>query len=783
MSTDTSSDRVYASFLSEAPELLQQIERDLLSLREECSLNKVHNLMRATHTLKGAAASVGLETLKQVAHSLESVFKALYNPAVAIDAQIEALLFQSYECLRLPVAAVLTRATWNESEVLDRAAAVFDRLHEKLGSSGEGVPLPMAAELGVDITHSIFEQDVSDRLTVLADAIDRAEPVQVAEILQQQAAVFLGLAEALELPSFGAIAQTALASLNAFPDRAVTIAQLALSDWQQVRSAVLAGSEGKRDGGVGGENNCQPPLYGVAPAFTLNQQPATSQNSLVHSAPIVKVDWQQLERLKDLNTNLVAYQNQQAAIDRQTQATLQKLQQQLQQHQQTLDRLWTWSQKLMAQPDRQQTFSVSKTEIVARNFVTRLFQSLWAETMQLRVATGEVATFHRERSQISAQVQQLVTQMHSDLTRASTSSLGEVFLRLQRVLEQLASVHCKPIELELSGTEILVDSAIVDRLYEILLHLARNAFDHGIESPAIRHQLGKPQTGQIRLEARQQGQWTIIDVSDDGRGLDWEKIIERAQAMNLLAWEQVTSLSPAELSNVLFIPGFSTATQVSDLSGRGVGLDVVRAHLELLQGEIALRSEPDRGTTFTLRLPRHFNCFSSEDSANSALLKAVCASAIATEPVQWQLKTSPLFVWLTKIAVFMLPYANIAECVVPQLGQVEQIQQQRFLNWRGQKIPLYALAQILEYKSPAHSSLNLAVDDAALTLVIHHENQVLAIESAMQRLVTTAEIAIAPCDRSIAFPSYIYGCTVWERRLLLVIDVMSLLARQATEDE
>jgi chemotaxis protein histidine kinase CheA len=801
MSTNTGGDRAYASFLVEAPELLQQIEQDLFSLREECSLHKVHNLMRVTHTLKGAAASIGLETLKQVAHSLEDVFKALYNPTVAIDDRIEALLFQSYECLRLPVSAELTGAPWNESEVLDRAAAVFEQLQEKLVGSGQDVQLPTAAELGVDMTQSIFERDVGDRLTVLAEAIAQSESVQVAEILQQQATVFLGLAEALELPHFGAIAQTALASLNAFPDRAVAIAQLALSDWQQARSAVLAGSmkRAEKQGSRGAEERS--PIT--------NYQLPTIQNSLAPSpqppapaSPTVRVEWEKLERLNDLNRDLLAQQIQQAASERQSQATLQRLQQQLQQHQQTLDRLWNWSQKLLVQPDRRHASSVSKTEIVARKYLMRLFQSLRAETMQLTVASGEAATCNQECSQISAKMQQLLTQIHLDLSQARTSPLGEVFLRLQRVLQQLIAVYGKPTQLQQSGTEILVDKAIGDRLYEILLHLIRNAFDHGIESPAVRRQLGKPPTGQIRLAARQQEQWTTIEVSDDGKGLDWEKIIERALAMNLLTWEQTMSLSQAELSNVLFAPGFSTATQVNDLSGRGLGLDVVRAQIQSLQGEITLESKPHQGTTFTLRLPRILKTDTlsaasgqlgtqlqlvTENRSNNTIQEMHLENFAewhfpAASPLEWKLKTNSLFVWQAGSAIFILPYTSIAEYIVPQPDQMVRGGQQRFLTWHGQPLPLYSLFQLLKYNHPSNSVEKLVEDRTLLTLAIAHGDKTFAIESPMQRLVTDAEIAIAPCDRAIAFPSYIYGCTVWEnRRLLLVIDVMSLLAPLATD--
>ena len=249
MNTDsTIRDTTYSFFLMEAPELLEAIESDLLSLREDYSKAKVHNLMRLTHTLKGAAASVELETVKKVAHSLEDVFKALYNPDIVVDLELETLLFQGYECLRLPLTAELSQAPVNEAQILDRAAAVFAELQEKLGDFFEqDAQIPSSAELGFDITKSIFETGVQQRLDALATALLQLEAEQIAALLQEQASVFIGLAESLGLPGFAAIAQTTIEALQAQPEQAIAIAQTALADLQQGQAAVIGGD--RRRGG------------------------------------------------------------------------------------------------------------------------------------------------------------------------------------------------------------------------------------------------------------------------------------------------------------------------------------------------------------------------------------------------------------------------------------------------------------------------------------------------------------------------------------------------------
>ena len=157
-------DQGYVYFLSEAPELLQTVEDGLLQIHDAPRVQNVHALMRATHTLKGAAANVGLKTIETVAHSLEDAFKALYNEDIEIDPEMEGLLLEGYECLRVPLAAELSNSSCDEDEILDRATQLFQQLRDKLGDDfGQHDYIPSSAELGFDITQSIFEMGVQER--------------------------------------------------------------------------------------------------------------------------------------------------------------------------------------------------------------------------------------------------------------------------------------------------------------------------------------------------------------------------------------------------------------------------------------------------------------------------------------------------------------------------------------------------------------------------------------------------------------------------------------------
>ncbi|RMF85602.1 MAG: chemotaxis protein CheA [Nitrospinota bacterium] len=179
--------------------------------------------------------------------------------------------------------------------------------------------------------------------------------------------------------------------------------------------------------------------------------------------------------------------------------------------------------------------------------------------------------------------------------------LRATFQKMIRLVRDIAHKQGKLVELITEGEETEIDRNMVDVLTDPLVHMVRNAVDHGIEPPEVREKQGKPRTGTIRLSAYHAGGNVVVELSDDGRGLDREKIVAKARAQGLIDSDK--GLSEHELFHLIFMPGFSTAEQVTDVSGRGVGMDVVKRNVEALQGRIEVSSTPGRGSTFTIRVP------------------------------------------------------------------------------------------------------------------------------------------------------------------------------------
>ena len=179
--------------------------------------------------------------------------------------------------------------------------------------------------------------------------------------------------------------------------------------------------------------------------------------------------------------------------------------------------------------------------------------------------------------------------------------IGQLFQRTARMVRDLSRKVGKQVELETSGEDTELDKTIAEELSDPLLHMVRNALDHGIEPPEVRIKAGKSPTARIRLAAYHQGGQIVVEISDDGRGLDCEKIIQKAKQNGLI--QEGTQLSENEVFHLIFEPGFSTAEKITDISGRGVGMDVVRGHVQKLRGRIDIQSKSGQGTTFYLKLP------------------------------------------------------------------------------------------------------------------------------------------------------------------------------------
>jgi two-component system, chemotaxis family, sensor histidine kinase and response regulator PixL len=222
--------------------------------------------------------------------------------------------------------------------------------------------------------------------------------------------------------------------------------------------------------------------------------------------------------------------------------------------------------------------------------------------VQLQEVTTDIELSLREMTQSVRSLNQTTRMLQSNVTRTQMLPFADVVSRFPRLIRDLSVQFGKPVTLKILGENTGIDRAMLDRLSDPLIHLLRNAFDHGIEDPATRLAAGKPEQGVIVLEASQRGGETVITISDDGGGIKLDRIRDRLQQIGLPI-ETLSEMTESELLDTIFEPGFSTATSLTELSGRGVGMDIVRTNIEQIKGSIRVKTQPGVGTTFVIRVP------------------------------------------------------------------------------------------------------------------------------------------------------------------------------------
>ena len=232
-----------------------------------------------------------------------------------------------------------------------------------------------------------------------------------------------------------------------------------------------------------------------------------------------------------------------------------------------------------------------------------IFRFLDSNQRYLIESNRQLAQLTQGMVQFNSQLGMLAEQLQDDIGTMRLVPFESVLAGYQRMVRDMARDTGKNIHLDVSGANVEMDRAALDALKEPIMHLLRNAVDHGMESTAERERIGKPSTGQVGLSLEQRGKEIILRVSDDGRGLDPARIGRTAHEVGLLTAQEAAALSEEEAYNLIFHPGFTTTDHVSSLSGRGMGMDIIRTRVEHLRGRVSIQSAVGKGTTFSLRIP------------------------------------------------------------------------------------------------------------------------------------------------------------------------------------
>jgi two-component system chemotaxis sensor kinase CheA len=345
--------------------------------------------------------------------------------------------------------------------------------------------------------------------------------------------------------------------------------------------------------------------------------------------------------------------------------------------------------------------------------------------------------FEAALTQSTARLSFITEELQSAGLRTRMVPIDVTLRRFPRLVRDLAASLGREVDLVIRGEETELDKTVVEEISDPLVHLVRNALDHGIEVPEQRAKLGKPRRGRITIEAQQEGDHILVRVADDGAGIDPQRVAQIAVEKGLLPAERARSLSYREMLDLIFLPGFSTATKVSDVSGRGVGMDVVRTNLDRLNGVIQLASEPGRGTEVTLKLP-----------LTLAILPALLVR-VAQE-------------------TYALPLRSVMEAVRVPAADIHRIEGTEILRLRDRILPLQRLRQVFRVADSDSSAAGAA--QALLCIVVIGVGEK-RIGLVVDELLGQEETVIKPLGSYLRQVPGLAGATIsGDGRVRLILD-------------
>ena len=358
------------------------------------------------------------------------------------------------------------------------------------------------------------------------------------------------------------------------------------------------------------------------------------------------------------------------------------------------------------------------------------------------LVTASAATELLARSEGSLLLQEslagmnkLVSEIRDNALTLRMVQIGETFSRFRRVVRDLSRELGKSIALEIDGGETELDKTVVESLSDPLMHLVRNAIDHGIEAPAVRAAAGKPERGTIQLSAYHDSGSIVITITDDGGGLNLDKLRDKAVNRGLIAAD--VQLSRRELMQLIFAPGLSTKDQATDLSGRGVGMDVVKRNIESARGSVEIDSELGRGTTITIRLP-----------LTLAIIDGFLVGS-GNEP-------------------YVVPLDNVVECVELQKDDWEVRSGRHYVNLRGTVLPFVRLRELFSLAPHGNA------EERENLVVVRHGRELAGL--VVDRLEGELQTVIKPLGEMLAGLRVVSGATVMGNgRIAMILDVEELV--------
>ena len=733
-------DELLKDFVIESQEHLSNVESFLLEIESEgdnVDLAKVNHVFRAIHSIKGVAGFLNLKTLESLAHREEEILNRLRNQEMRPTRDVIKTLLCASDCIKSLIEEISTSNEQDVSEHITALEQLADNPANLCQSEGqEAAILPevevAASETRGSVQSSTMSRDVlrdyliesHDNLELLETSLVKLEQSpQDEELLNaifrtihtiKGSSGFLGFSN---LEAVSHAAENLLSDIRARRiqlDNEINTQLFEAIDFIRKQLVVVeqSGCEGECDRSVLVEklNQLQirkQPQHPVAPTLA---NPKASNEVAKQTAA------QENSGLEVLPKPVQAIVKSAKGIDAASGAT---------------------------------TSEVSHSSAAAESTIrvdVALLDKLMTRVGELVLARNQILQFSSnlgdsELQSASQHLNLITTELQEGVMKTRMQPIGNVWGKFPRLVRDLAEICGKSVRIEMEGKETELDKTIIEAIKDPLTHLVRNTVDHGIEKAEVRIANGKPAEGCLYLRAYHEGGQVNIEISDDGGGLNLDRIKAKAIEKGLISAEQAGRLHDREVSQLIFLPGFSTAEKVSTVSGRGVGMDVVKTNIEKIGGTVDLKTTPGHGTSIKIKIP---------------LTLAIIPALIITSNGKR----------------FAIPQVNLLELVRIETANleagIEWIQGAPVYRLRGRLLPLVYLREVLKAKAETENTsdcLNivvLRVDDRQFGLVV-------------DRINDTEEIVVKPMGKQFKGVTVFAGATIMgDGKVALILDVLGL---------
>lgn len=553
-------------FLDETTEHLQNLNTQILTLEQEPeNMDTINEIFRAAHSLKGMAGTMGYKRMQTLTHDMENVFSEVRNGNIKVKANMIDLLFQCLDALEEYTNNI--RETGDEGT--NENEPLIKLLNEELGKkdekpAGEPKKEEKAPEGGDKRKWLNIKLDSTD-VMVITEAQKQGNFVYGATVYVQESCLLKAARAFLVFKAVEEVGEIIVSSPSAqdIEDERFELdfSLIVISD-KPVDKLIAAISNVSEIAEVLAE----PIDLAKMPGSEEGKSAATEQKKEEQKAVPAKAAAAAAAPAAEKKTGVAKQAGGKPIVNRTVRVDIEKLD-------------------------------------VLMNLVSEL---IIAKNSLVAASNAQKSASDKAQNNVNEQIEYLesvTTSLHESVMKVRMVPIESVVSKFPRMIRDLTKKLDKKMELYMSGEETELDRTVVDEIGDPLMHLLRNSADHGIESAEVRAERGKPEVGSIWLDAYQDGNNVVIEVRDDGNGIDTEAVKNKAISRGIITPEQAAGMSEKEIIDLLFLPSFSTSEKVTDVSGRGVGLDVVKSKIEALSGEVEVKSVLGVGSTWIIRLP------------------------------------------------------------------------------------------------------------------------------------------------------------------------------------